>query len=107
MNSVQERIKDILKAHPQVLFMKGRVEFPECGFSAQVVSLLQHYNAHYHSVDVLQDDEIREGIKEYGNWPTIPQFYLNGQLIGGCDILMDMHESGELKALLTPEQASS
>jgi len=77
--------------------MKGNPQFPQCGFSARVVSILQEVGAQFHSVDVLEDPELREGIKAFGNWPTIPQLYFNKELIGGSDIIMEMFEAGELK----------
>ena len=97
---VKERIEGILTEHPIVLFMKGSPQFPQCGFSARATAILRELGAKFHSVDVLQDQEIREGIKEYGNWPTIPQLYIKKELIGGSDIMMEMYEAGELQKLI-------
>ncbi len=100
MSDVKTRIEDILNKNKVVLFMKGSAQFPMCGFSARATAILQELGAEFHTVDVLQDPEIRQGIKEYGNWPTIPQLYVNKELIGGSDIMMEMFESGELKEAL-------
>ena len=95
------RIDDVVKAHPVVLFMKGTPLFPQCGFSSRAVAILEHNGVEdYHSVDVLQDQGIRQGIKAYSDWPTIPQLYVAGEFVGGSDIMMEMHEAGELKQLL-------
>ena len=95
------RIDDVVKAHPVVLFMKGTPLFPQCGFSSRAVAILEHNGVEdYHSVDVLQDQAIRQGIKAYSDWPTIPQLYVAGEFVGGSDIMMEMHEAGELKQLL-------
>jgi monothiol glutaredoxin len=93
------RIAALLAEHPVVLFMKGTQYFPQCGFSAKAVSILEHFGVEPHTVDVLADPEIRVGIKTYSNWPTIPQLYVKGELVGGSDILMEMVESGELAQL--------
>jgi monothiol glutaredoxin len=93
------RIAALLAEHPVVLFMKGTQYFPQCGFSAKAVSILEHFGVEPHTVDVLADPEIRVGIKTYSNWPTIPQLYVKGELVGGSDILMEMVESGELEQL--------
>jgi monothiol glutaredoxin len=93
------RIAALLAEHPVVLFMKGTQYFPQCGFSAKAVSILEHFGVEPHTVDVLADPEIRAGIKTYSNWPTIPQLYVKGELVGGSDILMEMVESGELEQL--------
>ena len=100
MSAVNERIDKILGENSVTLFMKGSPAFPQCGFSARAVAILKEINQDFHSVDVLEDEEIRQGIKDYGNWPTIPQLYHNKQLIGGSDILMEMYQSGELKETL-------
>lgn len=102
MNTAKDKIEKILNSNKVVLFMKGSPEMPQCGFSARATAILQNLNTEFASVDVLQDPEIREGIKVYGNWPTIPQLYVNKELIGGSDIMMEMYESGELKKLLEP-----
>ncbi len=100
MADVKERIEKILNENKIVLFMKGTPQFPMCGFSARACAILQEVGVSFHAVDVLQDPEIREGIKEYGNWPTLPQLYVNKELIGGSDIMMEMYESGELQEVL-------
>jgi monothiol glutaredoxin len=100
MSEMKTRIEGILGDNKVVLFMKGSPQFPMCGFSARAAAILNELGATFHSVDVLQDADIRQGIKEYGNWPTIPQLYINKELVGGSDIMMEMYESGELKDLL-------
>jgi len=102
MDSVQKKINALLHEHDVVLFMKGTPQFPQCGFSQHVVALLQESGVHYAAVNVLLDDAIREGIKIYASWPTIPQLYVKGEFIGGCDIVSEMDESGELATLLAP-----
>jgi monothiol glutaredoxin len=100
--NTQERIKDIVEGHQVVLFMKGTAQFPMCGFSGRAIQILKAVGAtQLHTVNVLEDEEIRQGIKEFANWPTIPQLYLNGEFIGGSDIMMEMYESGELQQLFT------
>ncbi len=99
--SINEKIEGILITHKVVLFMKGSPQFPQCGFSARATAILRDLGTEFHAVDVLSDGEIRQGIKEYGNWPTIPQLYINKELVGGSDIMMEMFESGELKEMLT------
>lgn len=99
MEQVQSQIKDILEKNNVVLFMKGTPAFPQCGFSARAVAILQDLGVDFKGIDVLEDPQLREGIKVYGNWPTIPQLYVHKELIGGCDIMMEMHESGQLKKL--------
>lgn len=100
MSNVKEKIDSLLSQHSVVLFMKGTQQFPMCGFSARATSILQDIGVKFHDVNVLDDEEIRQGIKEYGNWPTIPQLYINKQLVGGSDIMMEMYQSGELQDLL-------
>ena len=100
MSTVQERIEKVLNENKVVLFMKGTPSFPQCGFSQRAALILQELGVNYESVNVLEDSEIREGIKTYGNWPTIPQLYVNKELVGGSDIMMEMFESGELKTAL-------
>jgi monothiol glutaredoxin len=95
--SVNERIEKILNDNKVVLFMKGTPSFPQCGFSSRAVEILNEDKATFHAVNVLEDPEIREGIKAYGNWPTIPQLYIQKELVGGSDILMEMFEAGELQ----------
>jgi monothiol glutaredoxin len=101
MNDVNARIEDIVKASDVVLFMKGTPLFPQCGFSSRACAILDHLNVEFASVDVLQDPEIRNGIKDYSEWPTIPQLYMKGEFIGGSDIMMEMYEAGELQDFIT------
>ena len=101
MATARERIEKVLSENPVVLFMKGTPEFPQCGFSGQVVQILDYVGAPIASVNVLEDAEIRQGIKEYANWPTIPQLYVKGEFVGGCDIVREMFQSGELQQLFT------
>lgn len=99
--STQERIKEIVTSNPVVLFMKGNAQFPQCGFSGRAIQILNACGIKQpFTVDVLADDEIRQGIKEFTNWPTIPQLYVNGEFIGGSDILTEMFQSGELQKLV-------
>ena len=100
MSDAQDRIADIVKQNDVVLFMKGTALFPQCGFSSRAVAILDHLGASYETIDVLQDQEIRQGIKEYSDWPTIPQLYVKGEFVGGSDIMMEMFESGELQTLV-------
>jgi monothiol glutaredoxin len=101
MSDVHQRIDDIVKQHPVVLFMKGTAQFPMCGFSGRAVQLLKACGVdNLRTVNVLEDDEIRQGIKAYANWPTIPQLYIRGEFVGGSDILMEMYQSGELQQAL-------
>ena len=99
-NPVFERIEGEIKASDVVLFMKGTPVFPQCGFSARVVQILSHVGVPFKGVDVLADGEIREGIKAFSNWPTIPQLYVKGEFVGGCDIIMEMFQAGELQELM-------
>ena len=96
----QEQIKKVIEDNNVMLFMKGNPDFPQCGFSGQVVQILNACGAKFASTDVLADDQIRQGIKDYSNWPTIPQLYINGEFVGGSDIVMEMYENGELQAKL-------
>ncbi|HET7549100.1 MAG TPA: Grx4 family monothiol glutaredoxin [Usitatibacter sp.] len=99
--SVQDRIRDQVTGHPVVLYMKGSPQQPMCGFSATATQILKMCGAgEVYTVDVLQDAEIRQGIKDFANWPTIPQLYVNGEFVGGCDIMREMYQSGELQKLL-------
>ena len=100
MADPQSRIADIVQSHDVVLFMKGTPLFPQCGFSSRAVAILDHLGVQYDSVDVLQDMEIRSGIKQFSDWPTIPQLYVKGEFVGGSDIMMEMFESGELQQLV-------
>ena len=96
-----ERIKQTVHSHPIVLFMKGTPQFPMCGFSGQVVQILDNLGVPYKGLNVLEYDELRQGIKTYSNWPTIPQLYVKGEFVGGCDIIREMFQAGELQQLLT------
>ncbi len=100
MSDSQTRLAEIVGKNDIVLFMKGTPLFPQCGFSSRAIAILDRLGAQYETVDVLQDAEIRQGIKEYSDWPTIPQLYVRGEFVGGSDIMMEMFESGELKQLL-------
>ena len=97
---VIERIKQHIGAEPVVLFMKGTPDFPQCGFSAQTVAVLKQVGAKYHAVNIFEDLELRDELKKYSNWPTYPQLYVKGELVGGCDIVMQMAQSGELQKLV-------
>ena len=101
MSDANQRIDAIVKGNDIVLFMKGTVLFPQCGFSSRAVAILDHLGATFETVDVLQDAEIRGGIKAYSDWPTIPQLYVHGEFVGGSDIMMEMFESGELQQLVS------
>ena len=100
MPSPHERIAELVTNNDVVLFMKGTALFPQCGFSSRAVAILDRLGATYETIDVLQDPEVRQGIKEYSEWPTIPQLYVRGEFVGGSDIMMEMFESGELQELL-------
>jgi monothiol glutaredoxin len=97
---VVERIKHQITSSPVVLFMKGTPDFPQCGFSAQTVAALRHCGAKFAHVNIFEDPELRDALKRYSSWPTYPQLYINGELIGGCDIALEMYQTGELKKLL-------
>ena len=97
--TAQDSIKSTIDTNDVVLFMKGTPVFPQCGFSSVVARVLDHLQVEFESVNVLEDDGIRQGIKDFSNWPTIPQLYVKGEFIGGCDIVREMYESGELKKL--------
>jgi len=97
------RIAEIVKSNDVVLFMKGTALFPQCGFSSRAIAILDRLGAQYETVDVLADPEIRQGIKDHSEWPTIPQLYVHGEFVGGSDIMMEMFESGELQRLLEAE----
>jgi monothiol glutaredoxin len=99
-NEVFERIQGEITEHPVMLYMKGNAMFPQCGFSARVVQILTHMGVPFKTANVLEDEELREGIKQYSQWPTIPQLYVKGELVGGCDIVTEMFQSGELETLL-------
>ncbi len=100
MSDSKERIDALVKSNEVVLFMKGTALFPQCGFSSRAVAILDHLGAPYETVDVLQDQDIRQGIKDYSDWPTVPQLYVKGEFVGGSDIMMEMFESGELQQLV-------
>tara|TARA_Y100000996_G_scaffold400409_1_gene370366 strand:+ start:500 stop:838 length:339 start_codon:yes stop_codon:yes gene_type:complete len=102
-NEIKLKIKNEIDSSKVLLFMKGTPIFPQCGFSSTVVQILTSVGAKFNSVDVLKDQDIRQGIKEYSDWPTIPQLYINGEFIGGCDIITEMYESGELSKLMTDQ----
>ena len=105
MSDAKQQIGEMIRSNEIVLFMKGTALFPQCGFSARAISILDHLGAKYETVDVLQDQEIRQGIKEYSDWPTVPQLYVKGEFVGGSDIMMEMFESGELQELVaTPAE---
>ena len=100
MTNINEKIKDIINNNNVVLFMKGTPEMPQCGFSMTVSNILKKLNVKFSGIDVLTDPEIRQGIKEFSNWPTVPQLYIKGEFIGGCDIAKEMYEKGELQKIL-------
>jgi monothiol glutaredoxin len=99
MSTPVETIRSTVASHDVVLFMKGNAERPMCGFSNQVVQILDHMGVDFHDVNVLADESIRQGVKDFANWPTIPQLYVKGEFIGGCDIVREMFQTGELKTL--------
>ncbi len=103
MNDASERIRKIVGKSEVVLFMKGTELFPQCGFSSRAVAILDHLGIPFETVDVLQDPEIRQGIKAYSDWPTVPQLYVKGEFVGGSDIMMEMFESGELQQLVAED----
>ncbi|HET6182048.1 MAG TPA: Grx4 family monothiol glutaredoxin [Acetobacteraceae bacterium] len=98
-NQVFQRIQDEVTANKVMLYMKGTAMFPQCGFSARVVQILSHLNVPFKTANVLEDPELREGIKQFSQWPTIPQLYVDGEFVGGCDIVTEMFQSGELEQL--------
>jgi len=102
--NVQDKIRQQVEENTIILYMKGTPQFPQCGFSGRAVQLLQSCGAKFASVNVLADPEIREGIKQFGNWPTVPQLYVKGQLVGGSDIMMEMYQKGELQKLIAEAQ---
>ena len=106
MSDVHSRIGDILSSNDVVLFMKGTPLFPQCGFSSRAVAILDHLGLTYETVDVLQDQEIRQGIKSFSDWPTIPQLYIKGEFVGGSDIMMEMFEAGELHQMIQDAMAA-
>ena len=104
MTNANERIDEIVNNNDIVLFMKGTALFPQCGFSSRAVAILDHLGVPFETVDVLQDAEIRQGIKDYSDWPTVPQLYVKGEFVGGSDIMMEMFQAGELQQLLDEKQ---
>ena len=104
MSDASTRIDEVVKNNDIVLFMKGTALFPQCGFSSRAVAILDHLNVPFETVDVLQDPEVRQGIKEYSDWPTVPQLYVKGEFVGGSDIMMEMFQAGELQQLLTDKE---
>ena len=106
MTDATTRIDEIVRSKDVVLFMKGTALFPQCGFSSRAVAILDHLGVGFETVDVLQDPEVRQGIKAYSDWPTIPQLYVKGEFVGGSDIMMEMFEAGELQQLLDEKQVA-
>jgi len=106
MTDATTRIDELVRSNDVVLFMKGTALFPQCGFSSRAIAILDHLGVGYETVDVLQDPEIRQGIKAYSDWPTIPQLYVKGEFVGGSDIMMEMYEAGELQQLLNDKQVA-
>ncbi|MDT9598394.1 Grx4 family monothiol glutaredoxin [Sphingosinicella rhizophila] len=106
MSDINARLDEIVNSNDVTLFMKGTALFPQCGFSSRAVAILDHLGVAFETVDVLQDSEIRQGIKDYSDWPTIPQLYVKGEFVGGSDIMMEMFEAGELQALLEEKQVA-
>lgn len=104
---VNERIKKQLDSNPVLLYMKGTPDFPQCGFSAQTVAALRAVDAEFAFINIFEDPEIREGLKVFSNWPTFPQLYIDGELIGGCDIALELYESGELKEIVSKTAKSA
>jgi monothiol glutaredoxin len=106
MSDARDRIDRLVKNNDIVLFMKGTALFPQCGFSSRAVAILDHLGVAFETVDVLQDAEIRQGIKDYSDWPTVPQLYVKGEFLGGSDIMMEMFEAGELQRLIEEKQVA-
>ncbi len=100
MSEINKKIKDIINSNNIVLFMKGTPDSPQCGFSMAVSNILKHFKVNFEGINVLESNELRQGIKDYTDWPTIPQLYIKGEFVGGCDIIKEMFEKGELKKLL-------
>mgnify|MGYP002885717606 CR=1 FL=1 len=101
--NVQDELKQVIEANPIILFMKGNRDMPQCGFSARVVEILNSCDVEFATVDILRDPEVRQGIKVYSNWPTLPQLYVKGEFVGGCDIVTDMHLNGQLEGMLSAQ----
>lgn len=106
MSDIQERIRQQIESNPVLVYMKGNPDFPQCGFSAQVVAALKQVGGDFAYVNILEDDELREGVKIYADWPTYPQLWVNGELVGGCDIIVEMYQSGELGEVLSEAQTA-
>ena len=106
MSDVRQRLDEIVGANDVTLFMKGTALFPQCGFSSRAIAILDHLGVPYETVDVLRDPEIRQGIKDYSDWPTVPQLYVKGEFVGGSDIMMEMFEAGELQQLMDDKQVA-
>jgi monothiol glutaredoxin len=106
MTDTRARIDEIVKKNDIVLFMKGTALFPQCGFSSRAVAILDHLGVRFETVDVLQDPEIRQGIKDYSDWPTVPQLFVKGEFLGGSDIMMEMFQAGELQRLVDEKQVA-
>lgn len=105
-NDISARIQQDITANPVMLYMKGTPQFPQCGFSSRVIQILNHLGVKYNTANVLEDPDLREGVKQFSNWPTVPQLYVAGEFVGGCDIVTEMFQSGELQELIT-EKASA
>ncbi len=101
--SIQEQLKEVIDNNEIILFMKGSPDFPQCGFSGRTAQILQECEVKFASVDVLADSSVRDGIKDYSKWPTVPQLYVRGEFIGGCDIMTELYENGELQKILKPD----
>ena len=101
--SIQEQLKEVIENNEIILFMKGSPDFPQCGFSGRTAQILQACGVKFASVDVLANSSVREGIKDYSKWPTVPQLYVRGEFIGGCDIMTELYENGELQKILKPD----
>jgi len=106
MSEIGTRIDELVKGNDVVLFMKGTALFPQCGFSSRAVQILDHLGVRFETVDVLQDPALRQGIKDYSDWPTVPQLYVKGEFMGGSDIMMEMFEAGELQQLFEDKQVA-
>jgi len=104
--SIQEKLKEVIDNNEVVLFMKGTPDFPQCGFSGRTAQILHACDVRFASVDVLADSNVREGIKVYSNWPTVPQLYVRGEFVGGCDIMTELFENGDLQKILNPDEES-
>jgi monothiol glutaredoxin len=99
-DTISQRIQNDIDTNPIMLFMKGNAQFPQCGFSSRVVQILNHVGVPFQTANVLEDPELRQGVKDFSNWPTVPQLYVKGEFVGGCDIVTEMFQTGELEKLL-------